>query len=955
MINWFLKKRGLVGTAAVPAPSTAAKPAPAPRAAAPTPKAPPPPPAPAIDWSPRLQAALGDDIALLQLAQEATVLDIKLASIAALSDEAALKQAEKAFRSHDRKVHRLAKQRLEAAVTQRESRAKAQVLLQRTQGLLAEAELAVNHLVELDREWQALPEPVLEPTQREQFAALRAQLGRQLQAHADAQQASKQWRTAARGLLAEWLPALRQAAITGTARDALHWSERLQQAAATQPAAGAAELSASLATAQQTAASVQAWLEILDAPPPEGAAELAWPAELLHPDAELNASLRQRQSQWLQLHRPPPPVIPQVAATAAKKAKPAKPAAMSDEQRQVLQDLLQQAEAARDEGQLGEMQRLLQSVESSLVASGAALPERLRARQQALWAEQGRLRDWQQWGGERARDDLIAQAEALERLTLGAAPAASVTAATAAATTATTSVATAAAAADGTTSTSSDEEGTMPVAATATASLVELAAEPPADTPPAAPPARTPKAAPTLKLNLQTHANAIRDLRQRWKALDRVGAPASQAQWKRFDEALTIAHRPVADQQAAMQAQRLQNLAARETLLNALESHELADAAGNSAAADWRAGVRELDRFQAEWRKLGPLEHTVPRASVNAVQQRLQAALARIEVPLQAARAAAAASREQLINEAEALVPRDGGTPLPDAARVLRELQLQWQDQARRLPLPRGLENALWTRFKSATDAVFAQRDAAFAARDAELAANLAHAQSLVQRLLDLGPEVPPAEIEKTLGEVDRAWRQGGELPRGALDGLEQRYRKAREAAARQIGAAVRQRWQAQCGALLEKLALCEAREAREGAAPELPASAESEARWAALPPLPTGWEEALRERFAGQPIPAAAAAAQVDEYLLRLEMALGMPADPAWQAQRQALKLRALKDTMEGRGTPQDGPAQQAAWLRTVLRQPGLDVTQRGRLQHLLQALREAEPGSLGATTGAR
>jgi hypothetical protein len=52
---------------------------------------------------------------------------------------------------------------------------------------------------------------------------------------------------------------------------------------------------------------------------------------------------------------------------------------------------------------------------------GIVLPDDLRARHQALRAEYGRLRGWQQWGGGRARDDLTAEAEELARLTLAAA------------------------------------------------------------------------------------------------------------------------------------------------------------------------------------------------------------------------------------------------------------------------------------------------------------------------------------------------------------------------------------------------------------------------------------------------------------------------------------------------------------------------------------------------------
>ena len=124
-------------------------------------------------------------------------------------------------------------------------------------------------------------------------------------------------------------------------------------------------------------------------------------------------------------------------------------------------------------------------------------------------------------------------------------------------------------------------------------------------------------------------------------------------------------------------------------------------------------------------------------------------------------------------------------------------------------------------------------------------------------------------------------------------------------------------------------------------------------ARWSQLPALPAPWEQALAPRWTGAKPPAAAKETQVDEWLLRLETALGVPAAPERQAERQALKLRALKDTLEGRGAVQDGPAQQAAWLQSVLQQRGLDSTRRARLQGLLAALRNAPPGTLG-TVGA-
>ena len=86
-----------------------------------------------------------------------------------------------------------------------------------------------------------------------------------------------------------------------------------------------------------------------------------------------------------------------------------------------------------------------------------------------------------------------------------------------------------------------------------------------------------------------------------------------------------------------------------------------------------------------------------------------------------------------------------------------------------------------------------------------------------------------------------------------------------------------------------------------------------------------------------------------MDDLLLQLEIALDLPAAPELRAARQQLKLRALKEAMEGRTPPPNGPAPSASWLAALLHEPALDDQQRRRLLALLTALRDAEPGTLG------
>ncbi len=931
MLDWLFKKYG--HTVKSPPAKTTERAADKRKAAAQTANAAPAPDpapkkpaAPAVDWAAQLQQAQGDDAALLTLAQTATGLDIKLAAVQALASEAVLKQAERALRNADRKVHRLAKQRLEAAVQQRQARATAQTLLDQIQALLNEPQLAINQLVDLDKAWSALPSHALEATQTSTFAELRARLETQTQTRSNAEQQHKRWTADSKGLLAAWPARLLASAEPGNTDAAQALSEELaalshaqpkDETAAAQPSTQA--LAAAVAQALSHTQAVQAHLQLLDSVPDAEGELPANPTAPLALNPTLASALNERHQQWMQLHRPTaavaaPPLTAEATPIAAAAARPPKPPRwqpLSAEQQHALESLLQLAETALAEGQLGEMQRQLQAMDSLLAKARAKLPEGLQERHQALWSEQGRLKDWQQWGGARARDDLADEAEVLARQTLPV----EVAAAT----------------------------------APAEPAPAQLPANPadPADPTEPGPPVNA-LVLPPPKLNLKVHNDSIRALRQRWKELDRHSAAATQAQWHRFDAALQVAYAPVAAQLATLKQAREVNLAEREALLATLEAVPLPAEEGG-AAPDWRALTRELDRFQTAWRKLGPLEHTAPHAAQGRLQERLREALAGLEAPLQAARATAAVQREQLIARAEQLSPGTGqGSAMPDAARGVRDLQNQWQDQARQLPLPRGLENALWARFKSATDAVFAQREAGLAARDAELAANLAHAESLIAQLQALSEATALPDLQAALADVDRAWRQGGELPRGAGQALEPRYRKARELALALVSQAQQQHWVDQCSALAAKLQLCQEQEADSTAVPAAQPLSELQARWAALPQLPAAWEQALAQRWARTTASASLTQQAFEDLLLRLEMALGLPATAERQAARQSLKLRALKEAMEGRTASTDGPAQHATWWQAALKQSGLLPEQQQRLQGLLAALKEAPAGTL-------
>ena len=458
------------------------------------------------------------------------------------------------------------------------------------------------------------------------------------------------------------------------------------------------------------------------------------------------------------------------------------------------------------------------------------------------------------------------------------------------------------------------------------------------------------KASTAEKIAIKQHADAIENLRNRWKELDKLAAATSRPLWQRFDAALKTAFLPVGVHLAKLKAVRQENLAARNTLLDNLDAvkitEEGADPASVTAPAtapDWRVLARAIENFQTEWRKCGPVEHTVPHKAQAALAARMKASLARLDAPLSEARRVAQLEREKLIARANLL---SADTKNRDVITKVRELQTEWQAHAKSLPLMRQVENALWTQFKTATDAVFTQRDAIHTARDAEFKANQVTREALIARLTALAADTPAGEIKRTVSDVDSEWRKCGDAPRAESAKLDAKFRTARDAAQQYLAGSAKRGWHNVCDALEAKLALCVEVEAAQ--VPD-----DVSARWAALPALPTVWERALSARLSEAQNAQTTEDADIDEELeeerletaamqiLQLEAALDMDSPPAFQAARRDLKLRAMKAAIEARQSVTITNADIERLLGDVLAQPKMDATSVGRINNILAAIR--------------
>jgi DNA repair protein SbcC/Rad50 len=828
-------------------------------------------------WQDRILAAKSDDAALLRLAHRAPGVELKLAAIEALTQEDSFRRAMREFGDQDKRLYRAARSGWQAASGKRKATAKAEAVIAGARALLEQDSVPVNRAVELDRAWAALNPSWLEAGLQAEFAALSAQLGARVLAHGEGEKAITGWLAAADdaiGHLRGSLARVSQGELPPAATETL--AARLLQLLGGIPDAQDArclEKTDAANRALALASSVAQRAEFLHSLPApgvvDGAGEKAkieqWRGIPEVSEVELQSVLAHRFASW----RNACGDERQREHDTHRAREQEQRAEQKKERLSAIERDVEAAEAAHAAGQVAELTRLMTVIEHALKPGpvNAALARRI----ESLRREQMQLRDWQHWSGRQAREQIVAEAQALASAAAG-------------------------------------------------------------------------------KIAIKAHAGAIDKLRERWKELDKLGGGTNQTLWLAFDNALKTAYAPVAAHLEKLKAARNENLAARNAVIAGL-----AQAAAKyfpvpredavpvpDARPDWRAIARTLEEARIAWRKLGPVDHTVPRKAQrgdHAVAARYAAAAQALKAPLENACREATRQREQLIAAARNLVTPEGIAR--EAVDKVRKLQTEWQAHAKALPLPRHEERALWTAFKSATDAVFTGLDASRAAKEAGFRARIKAREEIIERLAACASSAAAPEIKRVMAEADTAWRAAPEAPRPQAAKLDARYRAARATATKRLGELAAYASRARFDALVTAMALCHEREM--SAEP----AANFEARWSAIEHFPDAWRAKLETRFRGaEPEPGAASGESLPDILLNLEVACGIESPDEFLADRQQLKLRALKAAMEDRrasvATQEDIERQliQAAAV------PRPDDLSRERLAKIIAVVRLAQRG---------
>lgn len=454
------------------------------------------------------------------------------------------------------------------------------------------------------------------------------------------------------------------------------------------------------------------------------------------------------------------------------------------------------------------------------------------------------------------------------------------------------------------------------------------------------------EAAASLKVDAPQLAREVQNLRKEWSALEQQHNDVPDALRERFNRACEKAYAPAARYFAEQAAARKQARRRREEFIAAAAAHATTLL---NEPRDWRAIERWLRHTEREWRD-GDVGSVEPKAW-KALDGELNAALAPLREALKTERDAAKARRMTLIEQARALTAK---AMERDTPAQVKSLQSAWQTEAKQLTLGKRDEAALWEDFRAACNSIFEARES----KRNEAQVRQREARGVLEALckqveqLAAAADMPEQEFRRAARELDNQWKQQAKASDPLARALEPRFRQANRAVEAALSGRVRSREAALWLTLAAKERLCEELDGTVGQGATTTNEATVQARWTALPVLPTAWEKVMiarRDAALHALTDAAAAATHAAhlergaearrEILLELELLLGIESPPELQAQRRALQVRRLRDRFRGAGA--DDPKRPGERLVVWCAQTGVaDARDRQRCDRIFEAM---------------
>ena len=290
--------------------------------------------------------------------------------------------------------------------------------------------------------------------------------------------------------------------------------------------------------------------------------------------------------------------------------------------------------------------------------------------------------------------------------------------------------------------------------------------------------------------DLAVVANAIKHIQAGWKNLGPLPGDRREATWQRFKVACDVVYERLKPFFAELDAQRLANLERKRALL--AEAEAIANAAPIGLAgspADLMAKRTNADRMKAlqqEWKIAGP----VPREHDQDLWTRFRAAgdtffgkhRAEIDVRHQeyttnlSLKEALCVAAEGLAKDCEALAAGEEARVRTDVERLreVKDIQAKWKLIGH---VPRDHVEAIWSRFRTACDRVYATLKSHLDGLEKERQENLAKKQALITEAEEILAHENARWFKDEIKELQRKWREIGHVPREQMDVVGGRFK----------------------------------------------------------------------------------------------------------------------------------------------------------------------------------
>jgi Domain of Unknown Function (DUF349) len=285
-------------------------------------------------------------------------------------------------------------------------------------------------------------------------------------------------------------------------------------------------------------------------------------------------------------------------------------------------------------------------------------------------------------------------------------------------------------------------------------------------------------------------AHTIKGIQAGWKNIGPLPGDRREATWQRFKGACDVVYARLKPYYADLDAQRLVNLERKRALLT--EAETIANAAPIGLAgspADLvakRVNAERMKALQQEWKTAGPVprEHDQDlwtrfraagdaffgkhRADIDARHQEYTANLNQKEALCLAA--------ENLAKDCEALAAGEEARVRSDAERLreVKDIQAKWKLIGH---VPRDQVEAIWSRFRTACDRVYATLKGHLDSMEKERQDNLAKKQALITEAEEILAHENARWFKDEIKELQRKWREIGHVPRDQMDVVGGRFK----------------------------------------------------------------------------------------------------------------------------------------------------------------------------------